>query len=74
LHDLRRTAASTLEELEVDPTLISTILNQNRGLGVTETYLRGDKRHILLRALETLASHYEKMLVPVLALPAKAAE
>jgi integrase len=65
VHDLRRTASSTLEELlglDESSGLIKSFLNHDRDIGVTNAYMRGDKAPLLKAAMNKLSAHYEAIL------------
>jgi integrase len=61
LHDLRRTFATLLEDLEVPRTVIAALLN-HAGNSVTDVYTRADLRKSKQDAVNRLASHVTELV------------
>lgn len=61
LHDLRRTAATRMQELGIEEATVSAVLNHSVG-GVTGIYLRGELEKQKAKALATWAAHLQKIV------------
>ena len=61
IHDLRRTCASTLQELDYTETLTKKILNHKGSDVVTNTYNQSPVEDIRYKALCDLANHYDSL-------------